>query len=479
MTGPAEPYLGIDLGTSGLKLAMVGSNGSILAESEGSYDVHTPQTGFAETDPAEWAAALESAAEQLVGQLTASGLNPAPRAIGVTGQMHGVVLTGDSGTPVRPAILWPDRRAAAVVDQWTSLDAELRGRLSNPIVAGMPGPVVGWLHEHEEESLQAASHITFPKDWLRGLMTGDRATERSDASATLLWDVVADEWSVEALHLAGVSPEQLPTLVPSSSTVGSVGEATQSQFFERLGWAGVPVVAGAADVACALIALQASGIGDRSPTVVVNLGTGIQILRPHAKTSHRPDALTHLYADADAGWYEMLAVQNGGLALSWVQQVLGLEWADFVAAARSAPAGSAGATFSPFLTGERGLLALPDATGGWSGLTPSVGPAELARSAFEALAFIIRRGIEGLGAVQESIMLTGGGARDPWVRQVICDVLDRPLTYVPLRSGSAVGAAVLAARGVGESLRVDVDAVLVEPAVSAPLECAYAAWLAL
>ena len=460
MTGPAETYLGIDLGTSGLKLTMVGSDGSIVAESEASYDVHAPQPGFAETDPSEWAAALESAAADLFDRLTAAGLDPTPRAIGVTGQMHGVVLTDDSGKPVRPAILWPDRRAAlrvvepvetttvpgSFLDQWTRLDTAVRGRLSNPIVAGMPGPVLSWLREHEPESLRAASHLTFPKDWLRGLLTGDRVTERSDASATLLWDVVADGWSSEALQLSGVSREQLPAVVSSVATVGSVGEAAQSQFFDPLGWAGVPVAAGASDVACALVALQqTTEPADWSNTVVVNVGTGVQIIRPDAKPAARPDALTHLYADANGGWYEMVAIQNGGLALTWVQQVLGLTWADFVAAARSAPAGSRGATFSPFLTGERGMLAAPDSTAGWSGLTPSVGRAELARSAFEALAFVIRRGVEALNPCAKSIMLTGGGARDPWVRQLTSDALGPPLSYVRLRSASAVGAAALSA----------------------------------
>lgn len=454
VTRPAETYLGIDLGTSGLKLTMIGGDGSILAESEASYALHAPRAGFAEVDPMEWAVALESAAQQLAGGLTSSHVDP-PRAIGVTGQMHGVVLTDAAGKPMRPAILWPDQRAAECLDQWTGLESDVRGRLSNPIVSGMPGPVLSWLQEHEPESLRASSYVTFPKDWLRGLLTGDRVTERSDASATLLWDVVSDDWSSEALRLAAVATEQLPPVVPSTAPVGSVGDAANSQFFERLGWSGVPVVAGGSDVACALAALQRSAsVDDWSKTVVVNVGTGVQIIRRDVKPAARPDAVTHLYADANGGWYEMVAVQNGGLALSWVQQLLGLSWEDFVAAARSAPAGSRGATFSPFLTGERGLLAAPDSTGGWAGLTPSVGRAELARSAFEALAFVIRQGVEALNPSAESVVLTGGGARDPWIRQLISEVLGQSLAHVPLRSASAVGAAVLAARRGGSSLGI-------------------------
>lgn len=464
MTASSGAYLGIDLGTSGLKLTLVGEDGSIVAESEASYDVRSPHSGYAETDPAEWAAALESAAANLSGRLTASGDDVALRAIGVTGQMHGVVLTDEEGKPVRPAILWPDQRAAACLDAWTGLDADVRGRLGNPIVAGMPGPVLSWLHEFEPESLHGAAHVTFPKDWLRGLLTGDRVTERSDASATLLWDVVADDWSPDALQRSGLSREQLPAVVLGDAHVGSVRNGGAGLSFEQFGWTDVPVVAGGSDVACVLTALnQTLGEEKLRDSLVVNIGTGIQILRPGGEPASRPDALTHLYADTDGGWYEMVAVQNGGLALSWVQRVLGMDWNDFVAAACSAPAGSAGATFSPFLTGERGLLAAPDARGGWSGLTPSVGRAELARSAFEALAFTIRRGVDALNSSAQSVVLTGGGARELWLRRLIADTLERQVSYLPLRSASAVGAAALAARAFGEPI-----ALAAEPSKRSP-----------
>lgn len=479
MTGPAAAYLGLDLGTSGLKLTLVGENGSIVCESEADYDVRAPQPGHAETDPADWAAALESAAAKLSSSMTAADTAVNLRGIGVTGQMHGLVLTNDAGKPVRPAILWPDQRAAGCLAPWTRLDDGARGRLSNPIVAGMPGPALSWLRDFEPESRQAASQVTFPKDWLRGLLTGDRVTERTDASASLLWDVVADGWSPEAMELSGVSGDQLPALVACDELTGAVGESAGADSFGRFGWREVPVVAGGSDVACVLAALQkAQGAQRWHHTVVINLGTGIQILRPDAAPVPRLDAPTHLYADSDAGWYEMVAIQNGGLALSWAQQVLGFGWDEFVAAARSAPAGSAGASFSPFLTGERGLVADHDAKAAWSGLTPSVGRAELARSAFEALAFTVRRGLEALNFAAQAVVLTGGGARDPWVRQLIGDVLGQPLRYVPLRSASAVGAAVLAARGVGESLPVAAEVLDVVPAAESRTEAAYAGWLA-
>lgn len=478
MKASTEAYLGIDLGTSGLKLTLLGEDGTVVAEAEAaSYDVHAPQPGHAETDPLDWAAALEAAAAQLSGR-TLAGTDVTLRAIGVTGQMHGVVLTDVAGEPVRPAILWPDQRAGASLDAWIEMDADARTRLSNPVVAGMPGPILTWLQRFEPESLLATTRLSFPKDWLRGQLTGDKVTERTDASATLLWNVVADDWSSEALDLAGLSPEQLPSLVASDELVGSVGETPYSKQFGRFGWLGVPVVAGASDVACLLTALDQTAVADSwKDTVVVNLGTGTQVLQPKAEPIPRHSPLTHLYADCDGGWYEMVAIQNGGLALSWVQHVLDLDWDGFVSAARSAPAGSAGATFAPFLTGERGLVARPDAKAGWFSLTPSVGRNELARSSFEALAFTVRLGVETLNPSATTILLTGGGARDPWIRQLLCDALERPTRYVPLRSASAVGASALAARGVGSRLVIAMDPLDNEPSSDPQQATAYEHWL--
>jgi xylulokinase len=213
-------------------------------------------------------------------------------------------------------------------------------------------------------------------------------------------------------------------------------------------------VAGGADTACALAAVRAAAVSAAGPEavgrnadgpdiLVVNVGTGIQILRPAVAAVTGPSPVTHLYADTDGGWYEMLAIQNGGLALSWVQALMGVGWDEFVRVAASAPPGSAGALFVPFLTGERGSLASTSSTASWQGLTPTVGRAELARAALEGLAFTIRRGIDVLGVDPGPVLLCGGGSRDRWLPQLIADVVGLPMRHVQLRSASAVGAAVL------------------------------------
>ena len=466
-------YLGIDLGTSGMKLTLVGSDGTVVAEAEETYEFQAAQPGYAEIDPHDWSRALDRCVGRLTQTPGGGHAGAQVAAVGFSGQMHGVVLTDPDGKPLRPAMLWPDRRAASVMGRWQDLAPEVRGALSNPLVPGMAGPLLTWLRDHEPLLLRDAL-VASPKDWLRRQLTsGDAAGDRSDASATLLWDVVADDWSTRAVELAGVTRGQLPDAAASDAVVGVT---------RLLGGDEVPVVTGAADTAAALAALERSDSGLLAEGgVVVNAGTGIQILRTGARPESRIDPKTHLYGDAAGGWYEMLAIQNGGLALDWAQSTLGASWQEAVTLAEGTAPGSSGATFLPFLTGERGGVASLSASAGWRHLTTTTGRAELLRAAFEAYAFTIRRGLEIIKAPAGPVLLTGGGGRDPWLRQLLADVLDRPVRFVTLRSVSAVGAAVLAARGVGVSLDVPATVVDVEPGsvrTAGALETAYARWVA-
>lgn len=463
-------FLGVDLGTSGLKLTLVDEDGSVVAEAEARYAVRSDEAGYAETDPTDWATALERA----LADLTPHARDFAIGAVGFTGQMHGLVLTDARGEPLRPAVLWPDQRAATALDRWRTLPDGVTSRLGNPLVAGMAGPMLTWLAEHEPASVAAAATVRSPKDWLRSRLTSDTVTERSDASATLLWDVVADDWSPEALAVASVDSAMLAEVRDCDAVVGN----TRLPIGSNAGLE-VPVVTGGADTACALSGLRARYGGEGwADTMVINLGTGIQVVRPQEKGQARLHPVTHQYADTDGAWYEMLAVQNGGLALGWVQRVLRLSWDDFVEAARAAAPGAQGVRFLPFLTGERGGVAGPGSTGGWSGLTASAGVPELARSAFEGLAFTIRRAVELLSPLPARLLLTGGGAREEWVRQLVTDVLARPVEHVRLRSASAVGAALLAARSQGVQLVPPAETQTLTPLPAPELEAGYAAWVA-
>jgi xylulokinase len=429
-----DVLLGADVGTSGLKLLAVDGAGTVVAEAESGYDVDRPRPGWAQTDPAVWRAAFDDALARLTPALAGRRV----AGLGLSGQMHGTVLVDAAGAPVAPAVLWPDGRAVAEVGRWRSLPLAARAALANPLVPGMTGPVLAWLAAHEPAVLRRAAAVLLPKDALRASLVPDadpRVTDRSDASATLLWDVVADGWSAAATAAAGVDPGLLPAVRPSAEVVGVAA----------LPLGEVPVVVGGGDTPLALLAA-----GTRAGRQV-NLGTGAQVLLPGWTPAPADDPPVHGYADVEGGWYAMAALQNGGLAWTWVCGVLGMTPAELFDAAASVPPGAGGVVFRPFLTGERGGVAGPDDRGGWTGLSAGTTRAELARAAVEGVVFAVAAAaglLEGKGPV----VLTGGGGRPDVVQQLLADVLAVPVRYLPIRSASAVGAALLAARGTGTEL---------------------------
>ena len=426
--------LGADLGTSGLKLVALDESGSIVAEAEAPYEVQRPTPEAAETDVCTWRDALFAALAQVAPALSGVPV----RALGFSGQMHGAVLVDDAGRALRPAVLWPDRRATTELGRWRELPEPDRAALANPLAPGMTGPMLAWLARHEPAKVDRAAAVLLPKDALRAALlpgTDPRITDRSDASATLLWDVVGDRWSEPAVAAAGVRHDLLPAVRESSEVVGTA----------VLPMGETPVVVGGADTPLALLA------AGTTTGVQINLGTGAQLLRPGWMPRAALDPVVHGYADVETGWYAMAALQNAGSAWTWVSGILGLTSAELFEAAASSEAGARGVLFRPFLTGERGGVAGPDDRGGWSGLSADTTRADLARSAVEGVVFAISAAFELLDVPDDGqpVVLTGGGARSPLVVQTLADVLRRPVRMLPLRSASAIGAALLAARGAG------------------------------
>jgi xylulokinase len=422
----ADVLLGADLGTSGLKLVALDDAGSVVAEAERGYAIDSRTPGWAEGDVDGWRRAFDAALADVRAELGGRRI----RAIGLSGQMHGTVLVDAAGTALRPAVLWSDDRATAQVARWRALPAADRSGLANPLVAGMTGPVLAWLTEHEPEVLGRTATVLLPKDALRAALLPGKppATDRSDASATLLWDVRTDDWSPAAVAATGIPPALLPPVRASTDVVGLLD--------------GVPLVVGGADTALALLATAPVGLQ-------VNLGTGAQVLRPHVRPHPAVEPLVHTYADVDGGWYAMAALQNAGSAWRWVCDVLGFSWTELFESAAAAPAGAGGVVFRPFLTGERGGVAGPDDRGGWTGLSSGTTRRELARAAVEGVVFAIAAAAALVDVPDGPVLLTGGGARASVVPQLLADVLDRPVRRVRIRSASAVGAALVAARGVG------------------------------
>jgi xylulokinase len=451
--------LGADIGTSGLKLVVLDPDGTVLAEGEAGYPLDRPRPGWAQTDPAVWRRALDDALDQVTTALAGRRIG----GLGLSGQMHGTVLADAAGRPLAPAVLWPDTRATDEVARWRALPDDARAALANPLVPGMTGPVLAWLAAHDPGLVRRAATVLLPKDVLRSsLVPGadPRVTDRSDASGTLLWDVAADTWSMPAAEAAGIDPDLLPTVRPSAEVVGAaalpVGE--------------VPVVVGGADTPLALLA---TGTGTARQ---VNLGTGAQVLRPGAAPAPADDPPVHCYADVEAGWYAMAALQNGGLAWTWVCGVLGLTSAELFAAAAAVPAGAGGVVFRPFLAGERGGVAGPADRGGWTGLSTGTTRADLARAAVEGVVFAVGAAADLLGG-SGPVVLTGGGGRAPVVQQLLADVLGEPVRAVAIRSASAVGAALLAGRGTGTEVPArPATGPAVEPSPSPELRAARDRW---
>jgi xylulokinase len=359
--------------------------------------------------------------------------------------MHGVVVTDDAGSPLRPAIIWADSRATEQLRSYRALPDRLRARLANPLTPGMAGPLLAWLAEREPTTYTSTRWALQPKDWVRSRLTGRFESEPSDASATLLYDVAGDRWDLEVVEALGLDADLLPPLLEHS---GAAAGTLLPAAAEALGLdPGIPVAAGAADAAAAALG---SGLTEDSE-VQVTIGTGVQIVVPRsdAPLAPRPEpVVTHLYRAATRrGWYEMAAVQSGGLVLGWVIETLGASWSELYDAA-STPARPDDPLFLPHLSGERTPYLDPTLRGAWAGLSLRHDRSTLLRTALEGVAFCIREALDSLPASARPLghlrIAGGGSSAAPW-QQMLADVLGHQLRAVHVRGASGRGAALLGA----------------------------------
>jgi xylulokinase len=433
--------LGIDLGTGSAKALLLATDGTTIAAASSAYPVHAPQLGRAESDPADWWFAVGESVRRVV-QNHADQV----QAIGLSGQMHGVVLSDLLGHPLRSAILWADTRSRTMLAAYHALDSATLKRLGNPITTGMAGPTLLWLQEHEPTLYAEAHWALQPKDWLRLRLIGAAATEPSDASGTLLYNVISDHWAWDAISALNLRSDWIPKIIPSSAIAGYLTDVAS----EHLGLpAGLPVVAGAADTAAAAL-----GNGLLEPGLIqLTVGTGAQIITLRSEAAIDPHGRTHLYRSATPNqWYALAAIQNAGLALEWARTILGLDWQQVYAKAFSVPAGCEGATFLPYLTGERTPHLDPDVRGAWVGLGLHHTPAHLMRAALEGVAFALRQGLEALeatGVRTTELRLAGGGTQEMQWKQPLADIFRIPLYATTVAAASVRGAALLAGIGIG------------------------------
>ncbi|WP_250525449.1 FGGY family carbohydrate kinase [Caballeronia sp. GAWG2-1] len=429
-------FLGIDLGTGSLKLAIIDERGHEVAMTSRAYSVTSAHPGWAETSVDTWYAALADAAAHLPVDE-----RQAVRAIGFSGQMHGVVPADANGRALRPAMLWPDTRASHLLDAWSEPQ-------QNPVAPGMAGPLLRWLVAHESTLVPQMRWALQPKDWLRARLGGAFVTDASDACATAL-AAPSGEWDDALIDKLGLQRAWFAPLAASHATAGTLSAAAAAELGLR---AGIPLAVGAGDTPCAALGSGLTADGD----ALLTTGTGGQII-VMCDAAPAPVHGLHTYRAASGAWYRMAAMQNVGVALEAVRGWLG--YASWPAAYDDAFAAdpSASVTFLPYLSGERSPWMNPAARGGWLGLGLNDSRGTLMRAAFEGVTFALRAGLDAIrqhGTPLTSLRLAGGGSIDARWRQLLADSLQAELHAVDCPNAATRGAAMLGGIAAGH-FRID------------------------
>jgi xylulokinase len=459
----ASLLLGIDIGTTGSKALLLEEDGSVLATATSEYPMHTPQPLWAEQNPEDWWSATVTSIRSVVA--TAGNLSSIA-AVGLTGQMHGLVLLDGSGSPLRPCIMWNDQRTAQECSEITSR-LTLRRLLEltgNPVLPGFTAPKILWVRNHEPELYGRIAKVLLPKDFVRFRLSGAYAGDVSDSSGTSLFDVGRRRWSAEMLAALGIPPAWLPEVLESSELSGTVSsEAARATGLPE----GIPVVAGAGDQAA-----QAIGSGIvREGTVSATLGTSGVVFAASSSYRTEPEGRLHAFCHAVPGtWHLMGVMLSAGGSLRWYRDTFGGEeiararaekrdpYDLLIKAAAAVPAGAEGVLFLPYLTGERTPYPNPHARGVLFGLTVRHTKPHITRAVLEGVTYGLRDSLtlmRALGIAPRQVRASGGGARSPLWRQIMADVFGTEITTVNSEEGAAYGAALLA--GIGAGLYRDAD----------------------
>jgi xylulokinase len=452
--------LGLDIGTSGAKAIVADAEGRVLAAATAEYPLSQPRPLWSEQDPADW---WRGAREALRAAVAESGVDAEQIvALGLTGQMHGATFLDAADEVVRPAMLWNDQRTAAACEEITArVGAErLIAITGNPALTGFQAPKIVWLRNEEPAHYARVASVLLPKDYIRLLLTGERATDASDAAGTLLLDLRARDYSDEVLKGLEIPREWLPRVHEGPEVTGRL----RPEVAAELGLpAGLPVVAGGGDNAAAAVGTGVVRAGVLSSSI----GTSGVLFAHSDGPALDPGGRLHGFCHAVPGAYHLMAVTlSAGGALQWLRDSLRavapeLGYERLAALAAETPPGAEGLLFAPYLTGERTPHLDPLARGAWVGLTSRHGAGHLTRALMEGVVFALRDGLEimrGLGVPVEQIRATGGGGKHELWRQLQADIYGAPVQTLAAEEGPAYGAALLA--GVGAGVYADVaDAV--------------------
>lgn len=453
------PYLlGIDIGTSGTKTLLVDTGGKKIASATVEYPLHTPHPMWAEQQPHDWWHAVMQGVKYV---LATAKINPADIVgIGLSGQMHGSVFLDKDNQVIRPAILWCDQRTSEQC-KWITEQATLNTVVTetlNPVLTGFTAPKIVWLQQHEPEAWARVQKILLPKDYIRFMLTGEYATEVSDASGTALLNVKKRAWSSPMLRACNVKESMLPTVHESPEVSGHI--SAQAAALTGLK-EGTPVVGGGGDQAAGAVG---NGIVEEG-IASCSVGTsGVLFAHMRKPNTDRP-LRTHTFCAAVPGEWHVMGVQlSSGGSLRWYRDVLGdaetsvahavhLDPYDVLSQeAATVHPGCEGLIFLPYLTGERCPYADPYARGVFFGLTLRHNRAAMVRAVLEGVAYGLRDSLEifkEMGVDPTQIRLSGGGARSAVWRQIQADIFGRECVTINIDEGPAFGVALLAGVGTG------------------------------
>lgn len=433
-------YIGIDLGTSSVKLLLMDELGVIHQQVTREYPLEFPQPGWSQQAPEDWKDAVLSGLQELTANCDKRQI----AGIGTGGQMHGLVVLDRDDNVIRPAILWNDGRTAAQVDYLNGVigKQKLSEWTANIAFAGFTAPKILWMRENEPENFARIAKIMLPKDYVNYVLTGVHCCDYSDASGMLLLDVAHKRWSREMLELCGITEAQMPALFESYETVGTL----KPEIAQLLGFPqDVKVCAGAGDNAAAAVGTGVVGDGGCN----ISLGTSGTVFISSRQFGVDPNNALHAFAHADGGYHLMGCMLSAASCNKWLMDDI-LRTKDY--AGEQAPItddklGTNHVYFLPYLMGERSPINDTNARGAFIGMSMDTSRADMTQAVLEGVAFAIRDSVEvakSLGIPLESSMLCGGGAKSPLWRKILANVLNMPLTIPASEQGPGMGGAMLA-----------------------------------
>ena len=442
-------FLGIDTSTTGSKALVINERGEVVAVASSPHTLQTPRPLWSEQDPREWWEAVAVSIRSALEQAGISGESIS--AVGLTGQMHGLVLLDEAGKVLRPAILWNDQRTQSQCD-------EIHARVGkekfiqitgNVALTGFTAPKILWVKENEPDVYAKAKHVLLPKDYIRYKLTGDYALDKADGAGTVLFDLRTRDWSEEILSALDIPRAWMPRTFEGTEFTGAVSEEAARLTGLK---AGTPVAAGGGDQAAGAV-----GVGAVEPGIVgLTVGTSGVVFATTPSALIEPEGRLHAFCHAVPGlWHFMGVMLSAAGSLQWYRDTLAPNrpFDELLKEAESIPAGSEGLQFLPYLSGERTPHPDPLARGAFIGFTIRHQRAHMTRAVLEGVSFGLKDSFTliqnaGLGAITQ-VRASGGGTKSALWRQILASVLDAELVTVNTTEGAAYGAAILAGVGAG------------------------------